>query len=62
MDRIVMNIELSSGQRATTVVTPGPILVAIDGRACLAHHRWFNRDEAREMIRSLTVFTDQDQP
>lgn len=58
-DSITLTFDLHSGQHATAVVTRGPILVAVDDRACLAHHDWFNRAEAAEMIRMLSVFTGQ---
>ncbi len=57
-ERITSTLDLSDGKDATTVVTRDHILVRVGGRACFAHHRWFDRTEAVKMIQSLQVFVD----
>lgn len=54
--RAVTHIDLPSGAEATTVVSRSAILVQVGERACLAHNRWFSKEQAAEMIRALEVF------
>jgi hypothetical protein len=58
--RITTTTELADGRPVTAVMTRDHILVDINGRACLAHRRWFDRAEAAELMRSLAVFVGEE--
>lgn len=58
LNQIKTVVTLTDGREVTAIVTTGPILVDVAGRACLAHHRWFDRTHAAAMIAVLRQFVD----
>lgn len=56
MERARVSGELPGGRHFDAQVSQRVILVDVDGRACMAHDRWFDQVQAAEMIRQLEVF------
>lgn len=59
LEKAEVSGNLPGGIGYHAVVTPRVILVDVNGRACLAHDRWFDREQAKVMIAALQTYVGE---